>query len=305
MDWRILCAVNSIKAMVPFHRQLRLLQYKFRRFPENPLHDNVAINQGLDMIEWVKRYQTFEGSSVLDVGSGWSPLIPALFTIAGAGRVYLTDLNRLMTKQSLDKGMRSLRANRETVERRLKIEPARLDAILESVEQAPNLESGLKLLRLDYMAPCDCQKLPFATGELDLVMSRAVLEHVPPPVIQNIFIEAERLLKPGSHTMHIVDNSDHWQHKDPSLSRLYFLRFSPGVFRWTHLNSLDYQNRLRHSQYVAMLKNAKLEVVEEKGIIDSKALADLADIPLAEEFKKFPPEDLAAIESHLVARKHL
>jgi len=140
-------------------------------------------------------------------------------------------------------------------------------------------------------------------GSIELVISRAVLEHIPPPVIQNIFIESERLLKPAGMACHVVDNSDHWQHNDRAISRINFLRYLDRVFRWTHINSLDYQNRLRHSEYIKMLEKAKLCVIESKADIDPQTLEDTKTVPLDERFQKFTPEDLATMNSYLLAQK--
>ena len=87
---------------------------------------------------------------------------------------------------------------------------------------------ALCIWRLAIAATSD---LPDAS--LDVVTSRAVLEHVPPDVIQDIFNESFRLLNANGLACHIIDNSDHWQHGDLRLSRVNFLRFSDFTFRLT------------------------------------------------------------------------
>jgi SAM-dependent methyltransferase len=257
----------------------------------------------MEMIDLIGARMPLEGAQVLDVGSGWLPIIPIMFSFRGVGKIYLTDLNRLMSLPSLNAAIRALRAEEKRIAAHWNLPPGALSAFLAQASSATNLDQALGSLRLSYLAPCDCQHLDLPANSLDLVISRAVLEHVPPPVIQNIFIEAQRLLKPGALTAHIVDNSDHWEHGDKSLSRINFLRFSADFFRWTHINSLDYQNRLRHSQYIAMLRKANLTMVEDRADVDPQALADTKTLPLHPDFQGFAPEDLAAINSWLLARK--
>jgi ubiquinone/menaquinone biosynthesis C-methylase UbiE len=56
-------------------------------------------------------------------------------------------------------------------------------------------------LRLEYLAPCDCRRLPMSTGSVDIVLSRVVLEYVPPTVIQGIFREACRVIRPAGRML--------------------------------------------------------------------------------------------------------
>jgi hypothetical protein len=102
---------------------------------------------------------------------------------------------------------------------------------------------------------------------------------------------------------HIIDNSDHWEHSDKTLSRLNFLRFSEAVFRWTYWNGLNYQNRLRHSQYIDFLNAAGFSILAEEGPVDPAALSSLQNIPLAAPFRKFTPEDLAILTTSVLALK--
>jgi len=166
-----------------------------------------------------------------------------------------------------------------------------------------SLDDGFRRLRFEYLAPCDCRKLVLPDQSVDIVISRAVLEHIPPQLIQDIFYDSYRLMKPHGLTCHFVDNSDHWQHADNSISRVNFLKFPDAVFRWTYLNGLNYQNRLRHSQYVEMLRNAGFEVLREDKEIDSGSLEALKTLKLDDQFRRFTKDDLAALSSYLLARK--
>lgn len=303
MGWRKRCLINTAKALVPFHSYLRLAQYKFRPYQEDSRRDAWTIQQGLRQIDWIRSVTTFEGKSALEVGSGWAPIIPVLFSLAGIGKVYLTDLNRLMTLASFQSGLRSLRRSKALVMERIPLSEGVFEERIGAAEKATSLDEVLRHFRLEYLAPCDCQALKLEAASVDFVISRAVLEHIPPGVIQGIFLESARILRPGGIACHIVDNSDHWEHGDKTLSRINFLRYSDGVFKWTHINSLDYQNRLRHSEYIGMLHNARLSVIGDDPEVDPKALADTKVIPLDEKFRKFTPEDLATVTSYLLAQR--
>src|SRR5262249_26083967 len=128
-------------------------------------------------------------------------------------------------------------------------------------------------------------------------------EHIPRPVLQDILKECFRLLTPGGVVCHFIDNSDHWEHGDKSISRVNFLQFSDRAFRLTYLNSLNYQNRLRHSEYVSLLRACGFEIVKEHRNVDPKALLALDNLPLSPQFSRFSKQDLATMDSYLLARK--
>jgi SAM-dependent methyltransferase len=246
--------------------------------------------------------RSLEGASVLEVGSGWQPLIPALYSLAGAGRVYLTDLNRLCVPASFHSALQSLRAYKKLILERIPIGEKAFDEAL-AWEPEDGLEEGFRRLRLVYLAPCDCRRLKLPASSLDVVTSRAVLEHIPPDVIQDIFHESFRLLKPDGLACHIIDNSDHWQHVDTRISRINFLKFSDFAFKLTCINSLNYQNRLRHSEYRRMFLNSGFTLLRDEPDVDSASLAMLNTLPIISRFRTFTREDLAATTSHFVARK--
>jgi ubiquinone/menaquinone biosynthesis C-methylase UbiE len=153
------------------------------------------------------------------------------------------------------------------------------------------------------MAPCDCRKLNLSAASLDVVTSRACLERVPPNVIQDIFHESYRVLKPGGVACHWVDHSDHWENLDKRISRVNFLKYSDSFFRLTYINSLNYQNRLRHPQYLEMLRKAGFRLVREEHMVDAVSLRYLPHMRIAERFRKFSNEDLATSDTFLLAVK--
>ena len=90
---------------------------------------------------------------------------------------------------------------------------------------------------------------------------------------------------------HLVDHSDHWEHNDKSLSRVNFLKYSDSFFRWTYIfNSLNYQNRLRHPEYIEMLHKAGFRLVREEHSVDEASLrascSDAAGGTLPQIFKR-------------------
>lgn len=302
MRWQLRCVVEGVKGLVPFHDSMRRL--KRHLIPYRPIlgRGAFAIQEGLMQVRWLQEaLGTLEGKVVLEIGSGWEPLLPLLFYACGASRVYLTDLTDLMDTATLAGTLESLHANRQPILDALGMDAARFDAMFSApvVSRADFFER----YRFVRLAPADCQDLPLEPASIDAITSRSVLEHIPPAVVERIFRESGRLLRPSGVLCHFIDNSDHWQHRDHSISRVNFLRYSDRVFRLTYINPLHYTNRLRHSEYLKMLRRCGFEIVRAEPTVEPRTLEEVATLPLAPRFRGFSAEDLAATDSYLLARK--
>lgn len=125
------------------------------------------------------------------------------------------------------------------------------------------------------------------------MISRAVLEHIHPHLVQAVFRSVRALLKDGWHMCHVIDNSDHWEHHDKSISRINFLRYSDRMWRLMSLNGQSCQNRLRHSEYRLLISDAGFVIGTEMGEVDLDCIEALKQLPVSERFRTSSPEDLA------------
>lgn len=302
MRWQTKCLIDNCKGLIPFQKAMRKLKRRIVPYHTCLPRGAYAISEGLLQIQWLRdTLGTLEGKTILEIGSGWELLIPMLFSLCGVERVYLTDLTPLLDKETLAGSLESFRANKKPILDALRTDAHDFDSRFSS--EIDSVEEFLADHRFVYLAPCDCRNLSLKSSTLDVVTSRSVLEHIPPPVVEGIFQESYRLLKPGGLVCHFVDNSDHWEHGDKSISRVNFLRYSDRTFRLTYLNSLNYQNRLRHSQYIDMLRRAGFDLLRAEPVIDARAVKALDTLPLSAAFRRFSAEDLATTDSYLLARK--
>jgi hypothetical protein len=207
-----------------------------------------TLEEGLRLIEMLREAGCpVRGAEVLEVGSGWRPIIPLRFGLAGAARVVMIDTQPLMDGAVFAGTVANLGRHAPRISSRLGLEERSVRAVLTA--PSADLAELLERFRMEYHAPCNLISSPLPDGGFDVVTSRAVLEHVPPVVLRPLLGRVFRLLRAGGWTCHAVDNSDHWSHADGRLSRVNFLRHSDryfGLFNW--FNPLDYQNRLRHPE---------------------------------------------------------
>src|SRR5260370_20000140 len=115
MRWQAKCVIDSAKAVLPFQAKLRRLKDRISPYQPNLDEDMYTIAQGLRQVEWVSGFLPIKGASVLEIGSGWQPMIPLLYSLSGASQVFLTDLNVLLRPDTFTAALDSLRTQRRVV----------------------------------------------------------------------------------------------------------------------------------------------------------------------------------------------
>lgn len=117
--------------------------------------------------------------------------------------------------------------------------------------------------RIRYVAPLDMRSTPFEGDTFDACISTATLEHIPKQVIEGIWGEVARILKPAGMVSAVIDYGDHYARTDKTIPDLHFLRFTEEEWR-RYNHACHYQNRLRHRHHMKLLEEAgfKLELAE-------------------------------------------
>ncbi|MCC6719720.1 MAG: class I SAM-dependent methyltransferase [Acetobacteraceae bacterium] len=288
--WLRAMLVDNLKAAIPFLDQVRAAKRRLVPYSDNLANSRLALEQGLRQIAMLRAAGAKLGGDVLEIGTGWMPIIPMLFHVAGARHTTLTDIETLMDDATVA-GARALVARHAT-----------------EVAAALDMPEAEIARRLDapwphrYLSPWDIARHP--RDSADIVVSRAVFEHIPPEVLARYLAELRGIVRPGAMMCHVVDNSDHWEHRDKSINRVNFLKYEDGPFwRFTCYNPQNYQNRLRHSDYVAMFRDAGWTILAAEGAADPASLAALPGLRLASRFRHHAPDDLAVLTSWLLVRR--
>lgn len=298
--WQVDCVVNTAKASLPFQDPLRRLVRRVSPPRIGPAHETV-ISGGVDQVNALREAGLdLERATILEIGTGWFPILPLILRAAGVRRVWLSDVHRLLDPRTVADAVDFVRANRSRLVDALGVTPVQFDAATSSFDADADLDAMLASLGLSYVAPLtESDDLP----PLDAVVSHTVLEHIPPDVLERLFRDLDRRLAPGGVMSHGVDHTDHRANRDKSLGRFDFLRYSDRVWKFLCLHPQDYTNRLRHDDYVALLAQIGHEVVRQRTFVDSKGLAALRDTPIDARFAGRPLEALAISWSHIVSRR--
>ena len=298
MKWQLVCARNTILAMLPFQTALRSMKRRLLGRTHR-IDASSVYSGGFDHIHMLREAGLeIKGATILELGTGWYPVIPLMLRLAGARHVILTDEHRLLDEETLGAAVAFLSDRREDVASRLGVATDEVDRLLDLTDSA-SLDQALKSLGLSYRVPT---RLDDDTLKVDAIVSHTVLEHIPPEILREIFEHSAHVLGPSRLVSHGTDHSDHRQHKDQTLSRLDFLRYNPLSWRMLCVNPQDYTNRLRYPDLLDMIKAAGLEVVTSRALVDEKSLDDLAGLKLSKSFQDYDRRDLATTWSHIVAR---
>lgn len=307
MHWRVKGAIQKVLGVVPRGERLHyVLQRRggglknFDRELDMKVEDwDIMVTQlraaGIAVAE----------TRFMEMGSGWYPTFPLCLYFAGARSVDTFDLNRhmkvdltLQCAKGLGRRAEALsRTSGRPAERILELQSATVAALERgaTVEEATN---GV----VRYRAPADASATGLPAASVDVVFSNSVLEHVPPGVIQQCFVEAARILKPGGVVFHSANCGDHYAYVDRSIGQLHYLRYSDAAWsKWN--NAFLYQNRLRAIDFVTMAKAAGFTIEVDTSRAHPHRLEELARVDVHPQFERYSKEQLAITSIDFIGRK--
>jgi SAM-dependent methyltransferase len=300
MKWLAKAGVQGVLSVVPKGADLNYqMQVHVTKSLPRPLHP-LAFKAEEGAKNW-RLYTAadpavaFEEATLFEFGAGWDLIIPITYWALGARRQILVDIDDAVRIEQVNHALRTIAEHCEYLEERI-------GASLRPVDPTPirHVASLQQRMGIEYRAPVDARDTGLGDASVDLVTSTHTMEHIPADVIAGILREARRILKPTGMLSSVIDLKDHYSYFEPRLSPYNFLRYSDRRWRWLS-PSLQYQNRLRHSDYRKLFERAGLSVVSEDvlgGAADE--LAHLRRTKLAARFDGYEIEDLAVQELSVI-----
>ncbi len=242
-------------------------------------------------------------TTVVEVGTGFAPTLPIGLHLAGAQAVHTYDIARLTTTARTVAVLTDIVSAADTgaLERECPwVLPERLTHVRALTADPPlDLDALLAAMDITYHVG-DATRSGLAAGSAGLFVTNNVFEHVPAAAIAALLGEAHRTGSPEALISHHIDLRDHYAKFDRGVGVYNSLRFSSR--QWRYLNSrMEPQNRLRHSDYVALIGAAGFELLAD----DSRAGSDaqFAAVRPAAEFRRYREDDLRVIDMWVAARR--
>ncbi len=296
MRWKAKAAVQTAFSHMPWGESLNYLCQR-RLFRALPLDDETfrrTVATAKRHIENLARHGTapIDEARFYEFGAGKDLVIPLASYCFGVEQQVLVDIRRLV-RDELVVG---------TVRRLCDGPRPGMSRTPDAALAEPDMDRRLAALGISYRAPCDAADTGLEAATIDYVTSTSTLEHIPEPDIPSILRESRRLLSADGLLSLFIDYQDHYSYADPSISVYNFLQFEDAEWaRWSP--SLQYQNRLRHSDYLALFEEEGFEVVDDQSTAGSaQDLHTLRGLTLAERFRRHSPPDLAVRDALVTLR---
>ncbi len=237
---------------------------------------------------------------ILEIGTGWYPIVPIALFLMGANAIETTDIRQLYNRTALAQALRAvLRLHAQDRLRALLLTyDANRIAQLKQALQATSTRTALALLQIQGTI-CRYDQMPIVANGKDLVISNNTLQYFPVARLDPFFMELKRLCKPGAILSLSIDLTDEFAQFDASIGPFNFYKYSER--RWRIITSrLGRLNRLRRNDYAALLENHRFQILEAEFVeVDAQALQSIRPAP---HFDLYTHEDLRITHARWVAR---
>ncbi|MEW4531030.1 class I SAM-dependent methyltransferase [Maioricimonas sp. JC845] len=304
MNWRMKAHLLAVLSRLPAGRKA---YHRLQRVAgTNRLDLPGEMGRALEVVQLIRRSrQPLETATCVEIGTGWRPFVPFILSLCGAQRVITLDINPWLSE-------RYARETHAALEPVLDEIAAEAGQPLEDVQRrwaagcdAPNLDSLLDAMHVEYRYPGDARATGLADDSVDLVVSSNVLEHIPRDVLASIQQESLRILRPGGCAVHRFNPGDHFAVVDSSITTANFVQFSTRDWHWYGGSGLAYHNRLRASQYKQLFRDAGFDLPLFQVRVDEQALHAIqqGQLPVHKQFAGFSPDDLAVDYVWVIGQK--
>jgi len=300
MNFKYKCYLQKVLSKI--HNGDRL-NYLFQKFVTRNLP--VSDSQFLAKIDIVmKHYHNFleynelktDTGKYYEFGAGWDLIIPLSMSMLGL-EVNCIDIRKLVKPELIINTITRLKSRKNHIP--FKYKEIKSDTLIKR-KILTHLKDDF---HLSYHAPIDARNTNFDNDTFDFISSTSTLEHIPKEDIPLILNECFRILKNGGIFSMIIDYQDHWSYFDYNISVYNFLQFSSK--QWARYNpSLNYQNRLRHPDYLHLIENTDFKIVTDIPIQPSaEDFEILKKLKINEEYKDYDLNYLGIRGSEIVLVK--
>ncbi len=239
--------------------------------------------------------------SVLELGTGWFPIVPLGFYVCGASGIWTFDVVPLLHADGVTAIM-NLFVQYAATGQLFTILPWAQEqrvAELRRILRRSGLSATKTLEQVGiYARVCDTRDTGLEPSSIDLLVSNNTLHLIPEHVLYETFAEFRRVASANAVMSHHINMGDQYATFDRSITPYNFLKYSSFVWRLFN-NSLHDQNRLRLSDYRRIHQLARFEILWEEN--EKGSPKDLERIRIAKEFHRYSKEELLVVITWMVS----
>lgn len=302
MDWRVKGLVQKALGAVPGGVRVNdALQRVFGELRRVEATIDSKVADDWIVLAGILRELDVPTSTMVEIGTGWFPVFPLCFALAGTDVCHTYDLHRhldaTLTRRAAERISRHLPQIADVAGLPLSDVGQRYARLSGCHEPAALLRAA----GVSYHAPADASRTGLPAGSIDVVYSNSVFEHVYPETIRALFVEAARILRPSGVAVHSVNCGDHYAYFDRSITPINYLKYSERQWRFWD-NAMLYQNRLRPIDFLDLARESGLEILLARYKPKPRLLELVPTLGIATEFRKYPPQELCATSIDFAAR---
>lgn len=299
--WHLKAIVQKTISLFPYKHSIN---YLFQRY----VTKGVVLSDKLflDKLEHLKKHVSIQETyinddvNMLEIGTGWYPIIPIGMFLMGRKNVSTFDIVKLVTSKRIKDTLVFFVNWHENGKLRDYLPNYNVQA-LERLRSDVNSTRELNLADygISYISGNFTDQFR-GDEKFNYICSNNTFEHIYENDLNITLSIFYTILEKGGVMSHHIDLSDHFAHLDRTITPYNFLQFSD--FQWKLIdNSIQPQNRLRYSDYKSMIENAGFEIVASENI--SEAKDSLSRVNLNSRFSKYEKEDIAITHSYLTIKK--
>lgn len=299
MNWKLKSVLQSLFSHVPSGEQLNYLcqRYITKSLPFDDSTFDLNMNIACEQIQKIEKYIQchLQEATFFEFGAGYELTIPLTYYALGVSHQVLVDIRKLVRGNLINHTISQFQ-HCKTRDNFNKVPSVSLTSKNPLIDLRKHY--GLK-----YIAPCDARDTRLQAESFDCIASVNTLEHISIDDIRRIITECHRILKHNGIMSHLIDYSDHYSYADKNISSYNFLKYSDDEWK-KYAPSLQFQNRMRHSDYIRLFRECGFRVLEEQyPEVRNDDISIIEGIEPSQKFLGYASHDLAIKRAHIVLGK--
>jgi len=238
--------------------------------------------------------RTVEDRDLVEIGTGWHPLLPTVFYGLGARTILMTDVARHVRREFIEDVLDYCLEHAQEIAEIVGRDEVTLKARWSSLRPGRHdWRDVWKDRGISYRAPFDLTHHRLPADSVDIIFSNDCLGYIPKVTLAALVEESTRLLRPGGCVAHDVTVYDDRIIYDRSIPSWDFLSYSEKEWQRVGNPRLHFQNRCRPAEYAQIAAQHGLRMLyEERVMFDLDEAKSLDRSNLHPDYRDLPAEEI-------------
>jgi SAM-dependent methyltransferase len=297
--WKIKVLIQFFLSKLPGGEKVNyLLQQINRSHSREKIWDRVV--PLLNILMKINKHFRLNDVSVVEIGTGWQPIWPILLYMMGVKTCHTYDHIRHIRYKSVKTTIEVINDQLNNISNISSIPIDILKSRLSRLKNSADIDELFLAVNIIYHAPANAAKTGLEDNSVDLVLSYAVLEHLPQTVVHDLINETKRILKSSGIAYHMIGLHDHYAGFDKKVSKVNFLKYPEPLWSFFIHNSISHHNRLREKQFVDIFRSHGAKILWTENKIDQSDISILKNMKIDSFFNAMSHKELAVYQTEVI-----